>query len=169
MKTQKHNAKFYRGISPELRDAIKKLAHSLCVNADEIARAFLEAAIQALRNGDLELEPRPYSQRMTLFPEDEKKGWTYSQLSLLPGDVSPFINPALLGETKRWKFTATYRIPDHIHEMLRFIADEYQVGVGSLVSYFLQWGIQEYHAGKLRLSPRALTIKQGMFFTGASI
>ncbi len=111
MTEKKYKAKFYRCVPPGLRDEIKRVARALCVSTDDIALAFFQAAIQAVRTEALTLEPQPVAGRMTLFPEDEKPGWRYSQRPLLPAEVSPIINPALI-ERKRWKFAASYRIPD---------------------------------------------------------
>lgn len=167
MTTTEYRAKTYRSIHPRVKDEIKKVARALCVSADEVALAFFQAAIQALQTEALELAPQPTTGRMTLFPENDQPGWTYSQMPLLPADISPIVNP-VLAKRKRWQFSATYRIPEETHEKITAIADEYLVGIGSVASYFLQWGLQEYYAGKLKLAPRALTIKQSLVFGGTS-
>lgn len=163
-----HKTKFYRGVHPRVKEEIKKIARALCVSADEIALAFFQAAIQAVQAGKLELDPQPTTGRMTLFPDNKEPGWQYTQMSLLPSDASPIINSALIGR-KRWQFSVTYRIPKETHEKLIAISEEYLVSIGSAASYFLQWGLQEYYEGRLKLTPRALTIKQSLIFRGSSL
>jgi len=63
----------YRRIPLELRDRITKIAmKELIVPTDEVARAFLEYALEAYENGQLSLDPKPAVGRQTLFPGKEK-------------------------------------------------------------------------------------------------
>lgn len=163
-----HKTKFYRGVHPRVKEEIKKIARALCVSADEIALAFFQAAIQAVQAGKLELNPQPTTGRMTLFPDNKEPGWQYTQMSLLPSDASPIIS-TFIERKQRWQFAVTYRVPEETHAQIREIADEYMVGIGSVASYFLQWGLQEYYEGRLKLTPRALTIKQSLIFRGSPL
>ena len=167
MTTSPNKAKFYRGVHPHVRDEVKKVARSLCVPADDVASVLIEAGIQGVETETLRLEPRPSARRMTLFPENGEPTWSYSQMPLLPSDVSPVINPVLV-EKKLWQFVVSYRIPDEIHEKLKKIANEYSVGVGAVASYFLQWGLQAYYEKRLNLVPRTVAIKQTLLFGGTS-
>ena len=160
-------AKFYRGIHPQVKNEVKKIARAHYVPADDVALAFFHASIQALRDGALELEPQPIAGRMTLFPENEEPGWRYTQMPLLPERTTKVFY-ATPRPRKRWKFSATYRVPEEIHAEISQIADEYLIGIGIVAGFFLQWGLQEYHEERLELIPRALTIKQSLFFSGAS-
>ena len=61
----------YRGISPELNNSLKALAAELSVPVGDVVRAFLEYGLEAYRNGDLALSPRPRfsaHRNMTLYP-----------------------------------------------------------------------------------------------------
>ncbi len=158
--------KLYRGVQPDVKNSVKQLAASLCVTADEVAVSFLQAGIQAMTEGNLELEPQPYIYRMTLFPSGERPGWSYSTHAL-PSEASPLLNYRL--QKPQWQFSVTYRVPDNTHKKIREIAAEYLVGVGSLVNYILKWGMQEYLNGHLRLSPRAVTVKQSLVFEGTGM
>ena len=58
----------YRGIPPELNDEIKDVAEELGVRVGEVARAFLEYALEAYYRGELQLEPQPRPGKFTLYP-----------------------------------------------------------------------------------------------------
>ena len=61
----------YRGISPELHEALKAIAIELSVPVGDVARAFLEHGLEAYKSGDLVLAPRPRlsaHNNMTLYP-----------------------------------------------------------------------------------------------------
>ncbi len=163
-----NKAKLYRGVHPRVKDAIKAIARVNCVPADEISTAFLKALIEALNTEALVLEPQPVVGRMTLFPENEEPGWQYTQMPLLPTEATPIFRPAYR-RNKRWQFTATYRVPEETHAQIIEIAREYMVGIGAVVSFSLQWGLQEYHEGRLKLAPRTLTIKQTLLFNGVPV
>ncbi len=60
----------YRHIPAELRDEISRIAQQeLHVTTDEVARAFLEYALEAYRNGEMKLNPQLVPGRFTLFGE----------------------------------------------------------------------------------------------------
>ncbi len=70
---RKNKVTAYRGIPPELNDAMKDIAIKLSISIGDVARAFLEHGIEAYNRGDLALAPRPrYStySSMTLYPQD---------------------------------------------------------------------------------------------------
>ena len=62
-----HPTKSYRGIPEEVDAALRDIAAELNVNKGEVARAFLEHALHAYRQGDLVLQPQFRTGRMTLF------------------------------------------------------------------------------------------------------
>ncbi len=77
----------YRGVPTWLRDHIKDLADQLMVTADEIARVFAEVSLKHLADGQLVLEPKPKSRRMTLFPDNEWSGWEETR-GFLPTQIT---------------------------------------------------------------------------------
>ena len=60
----------YRGIPAELHRQIKEIADKKGVPVGEVARAFLEYALEAYQDGDLELSANPVLGKRTLFPGD---------------------------------------------------------------------------------------------------
>jgi hypothetical protein len=60
----------YRGIPPELHEALKEIAAELEVTVGEVARVFLEYGLKAYEAGDLALDPKPLPSKFTLFPPE---------------------------------------------------------------------------------------------------
>lgn len=60
----------YRGIPPELQERIKEIAHEHQVKIGDVARRFLEYAVQAYDAGDLELKAVVVSTTKSLYPDD---------------------------------------------------------------------------------------------------
>jgi hypothetical protein len=58
----------YRGIPRELHQRIVEIAKKKGVPVGEVARSFLEYALEAYQNGDLELTAQPSLGKFTLFP-----------------------------------------------------------------------------------------------------
>ena len=63
----------YRGIPPELNSQVRQLAETLGVPTGEIVRAFIERGLQAYEQGDLMLQPRLRTGKMTLYPEERRR------------------------------------------------------------------------------------------------
>lgn len=59
----------YRGIPPELKAKIAKIARKHHVPVGEVARAFLEHALVAYKAGELELNAQFGTGKLTLYPE----------------------------------------------------------------------------------------------------
>jgi hypothetical protein len=62
----------YRRIPEELRDEIKETASRNLVTVDDIARVFLEYALEAYQEGRLKIKPTLLTGKYTLFPEGKK-------------------------------------------------------------------------------------------------
>jgi hypothetical protein len=62
----------YRRIPEELRAEIKEIASENLVTVDEIARFFLEYALESYKAGELTIQPKPAPGKYTLFPEAKK-------------------------------------------------------------------------------------------------
>ena len=60
----------YRGIPKALHQEIAKIADHKGVSVGEVARAFLEYALDAFQEGSLQLNPRARSGKFTLFSND---------------------------------------------------------------------------------------------------
>ena len=60
----------YRGIPRELHHQIVEIAKKKDVPVGEVARAFLEYALEAYQDGDLELNAAPVLGKRTLYPGD---------------------------------------------------------------------------------------------------
>ena len=59
----------YRGIPPALQDRIKAVASEHGVKVGDVARRFLEYALEAYAAGDLQLQAVPETPKRTLYPE----------------------------------------------------------------------------------------------------
>jgi len=60
----------YRGIPQELHERVKEIAKALHVNTGDVARRFLEYAIEAYEEGSLQLDAVVISTKRTLYPDD---------------------------------------------------------------------------------------------------
>ena len=58
----------YRGIPSELQARVKEIASEHGVPIGQLARRFLEYAVDAYENGDLELSPVEVVTKATLYP-----------------------------------------------------------------------------------------------------
>lgn len=148
-----HQATHFRGVSTTLRDAITEIARELSVTASDVARAFLEYALQTYREGHLNIEPILSAGKMTLFPKDgwSIRGWQKT-LSAAP--------PAARGAAKNkprpksWQAEVSYRgIPADLHEAIRNISKHNRVPIGEVVSLFFSHSLKAYQNGQLTLTP----------------
>lgn len=58
----------YRGIPPELREGLKRVAAELGITVSEVARLFLEYGLEAYQTGALEIELATVETKKTAFP-----------------------------------------------------------------------------------------------------
>ncbi len=145
-----HRGKFYRGVSVELREAIKTVAHDLSVSADEVARAFAEYSLMCLQQGRLTLTGMPSQRRlkMTLYPFSGA-GWAENGWTPKP--------PRSKGHKQKdkglWRQGVCYRIPDEVHEQIKTVSgDVYPVG--EVMAVLLKNGLEAYRQGVLVLLPQ---------------
>lgn len=145
-----HAPKCYRGVPGEIKQEIKEIAGDLGVSADEVARVFIEYAIDSLAKGRLSLKGVPSQKRikMTLYPVSGA-GWSVREWDPRP----PEKKGRHRREEKLWKSTAMYRIPQELHDRVKEIAGEVYP-VGEVVSVFLKHGIEGYKSGVLVLTPQ---------------
>lgn len=152
-RSRRANAVSYRGIPPEIQTGIKEVAAELEVNAEEVARAFLEFGLKALRNGEIEIQPHPRGRLMTLFPEGWSRhvGWT----DLGWGKR----NEPAKGKKKRatalWRSVVTYRgIPLEVKKAIQELSNEHYIPVGELATLFLSHALLSFKNGRLMLHPQ---------------
>jgi hypothetical protein len=152
-RSRRANAVSYRGIPPEIQTGIKEVAAELEVNAEEVARAFLEFGLKALRNGEIEIQPHPRGRLMTLFPEGWSRhvGWT----DLGWGKR----NEPAKGKKKRatalWRNVVTYRgIPLEVKKAIQELSNEHYIPVGELATLFLSHALLSFKNGRLMLHPQ---------------
>ncbi len=145
----------YRGIIPEVRQALISLAEMIGVPVDDVSRAFLEFGVSNYEAGEIKLTPYPKAQRMTLFPKegreniDMKKAWLQEAFS--PAKKTG--KKQKKTERKAWEFRVTYRLPRAVKDDIKQIADRHYVPVGELVLYFFRYSLDAYQSGKLILTP----------------
>lgn len=60
----------YRGIPPELQERIKAVASEHQVNIGDVARRFLEYALEAYDAGELQLQAVSETPKRTLYPDE---------------------------------------------------------------------------------------------------
>ncbi len=153
----------FRRVPPGLRDAIKEIADSLQVRADDVARAFLEFGVQCYQQGEIQIQPALSEGRLTLFP---KSGDNWGKRPL-PGwyekawDQHPPIKAAHRAQQsnkepeKPWKWQVAYRgIPSEIQSTLREIHQKKSVPLGEVATLFLGHALDAYNTGRLVLNPQ---------------
>ena len=149
----------YRGVPTGLRDRVKNLADQLLVTADEIARVFTEVSLKHLADGQLVLEPKPKSRRMTLFPDNEWSGWEETQGSSQPKLHRQRKSKEKSSSIPAWQNDVSYRLPRSLHAEIKRTADWLSVPVGEVMAAFLKHGYEVYQAGNLSLNTKPKTIK----------
>ena len=152
-RSRRANAVSYRGIPPEIQTGIKQVAAELEVNAEEVARAFLEFGLKALRNGEIGIQPHPRGRLMTLFPEGWSRhvGWT----DLGWGKRDEPSKSKKKRATALWRNVVTYRgIPLEIKKAIQDISNEHYIPVGELATLFLSHALLSFKNGRLVLHPQ---------------
>lgn len=168
----------YRGVPRECHEWIEEIAEGLAVPRDEIVRAFLEFGVKQYRCGQLALIAYPKAQRMTLFPEGERK----TLVSASQGkEINAWLNEAFPVAVKndrgakrkkskkdsavgsRWEIRVTYRIPVLLKEEIRSIANEHTLPVGEVVWFFIEQALQAFRNGSLSLQPAPKMVGKTLF------
>lgn len=154
----------YRGIPPQLQEAIKEIAADLLVNVDEVARAFLEFGLQCYQKGEFHLTPVLSNQRLTLFPASD--GWGSKQR---PGwfeqvwDVKPPQSATRRSRRKgepetakpwQWRRVSYRGLPSELQAAIRELHQQHFVPIGEVVTMFLGHSLEAYQTGRLVLNPQ---------------
>ena len=139
--------RMYRGITPEVKQAVKEMALAWRISQSPLAELIFQAALEAVEKGQLVLGPEILPRRMTLFPPGEAPGWSYDPegKKAEPPEEEVKLPP------RAWRSTASYQISESTHQQLKDMAKQSAVGTGHLAAYFLKWGVQAYENGQLRL------------------
>lgn len=159
-KKHQDNKVTYRGVDPKLALQVKTIANNLIVPDGEIARALLEYALRAYKEGDLDLNPRPnpYRLRMTLFSASQT-----SRHHEAPARIKSRKPPDAL-----WRVITTWRgFPAKLKNEIADLAskDQLDVPLGELVTALLRYALQAHQSGLLKLEPvqkaTRMTLAQG--------
>jgi hypothetical protein len=143
----------YRGIPPEMHQALIRLSDHLSVPVDEVARALIEFSLQQIQTGLLPIHPQPKAQRMTLFPTGQKASSDPSQSWLreaFPTRKHDNKNKKG-GLSKAWEARVTYRLPPTLKQEVKRIADTHTVAIGELVHFLFLHSLRAFEAGELKL------------------
>lgn len=153
-----HQATHFRGVSTELRDAITEISKDIEVTASDVARAFLEYALDEFKKGNLSVEPILKSGKLTLFP---KNGWGMSMEAEWHASSWNTPKPGEKPKTKNkprpkaWQSEVSYRgIPDKVRDAIREISRRNHVPIGEVVSLFFSYAIKAYKNNQLLLTPK---------------
>ncbi len=152
-RSKRENAVSYRGVPPEVQTGIKTVAAELEVNAEEVARAFLEFSLNAFRNEEIQIQPHPKGRLMTLFPEGWSRhvGWT----DLGWGKREDPGREKKKRKTALWRNVVTYRgIPFEVKKAIQDISNEHYIPVGELATLFLSHALLSFKNGRLVLHPQ---------------
>ena len=168
----------YRGVPRECHEWIEEIADGFAVPRDEVVRAFLEFGVKQYRGGQLALIAYPKAQRMTLFPEGERKTLLSStqnkEINAWLNDAFPVAMKNERGAKRkkgkkdsaggvRWEIRVTYRIPVLLKEEIRSIANEHTLPVGEVVWFFIEQALQAFRNGSLSLQPAPKMIGKTLF------
>ena len=168
----------YRGVPRKCHEWIEEIAEGLAVPRDEVVRAFLEFGVKQYRGGQLALIAYPKAQRMTLFPEGERKTLVSSaqnkEINAWLNDAFPVAMKNERGAKRkkgkkdsacgaRWEIRVTYRIPVLLKEEIRSIANEHTLPVGEVIWFFVEQALQAFRDGSLPLQPAPKMIGKTLF------
>jgi hypothetical protein len=153
----------FRRVPPGLRDAVKKIAESLQVRADDGARAFLEFGLTCYQKGEIQIQPVLSEGRLSLFPTPDNAwgknplpGWYEKVWEQQPPVKQNQKNRRPANEQEKpWKWQVSYRgIPMELHTALRELHQEKNVPLGEVAALFLGHSLQAYQNGRLVLNPQ---------------
>jgi hypothetical protein len=143
----------YRGIPPEMHQALIRLSDHLGVPVDEVARALIEFSLQQIQTGLLTIHAQPKSQRMTLFPTAQNASSAPSQNWLKEAFPSrKHDHKYKKGDlSKSWEARVTYRLPPTLKQEIKRIANTHTVAIGELVHFLFLHALRAFEAGELKL------------------
>ncbi len=162
-----------------IREKILGFSQSLCVPADDVARAFLEAGLDAAEKGKIDLSGiRVTRGRMSLYPtgtetwkvHDEPIAWSFKA-----GEVHS-ARPRTTAEKnavqkERNKQRLAYRLPSTTLERFQGcylaamgIESEAELArhegrKGEFFLTLLEFGLKKYQSGQLPLTPQVVVVK----------
>lgn len=146
----------YRGIPSGTHQTLIRIANTLGVPVDEVARAFLEYGLGQYQAGQLALSPYPKAQRMTLFPEGSQAQIAATSTWLQQAFPAKRTDRKVkrTKSPKKWEARVTYRIPAELKVEIKQVADEHYVGVGELVLFLFLHALKAFEEQRLQLQPQ---------------
>ena len=172
---KKNRAYSYLLQDKELGPRVAAVAQSLQVTVDEVARAFVEAGIQAAHQekipfGDLP----PQNRRMTLYPTgnekwsiQEEKGWA-KEIPVRADRKKPMSEAEKQKRRKELnQYVAAYRWPADVDDALTKLTEEVAGKAltrsdgrkGWVLTILLRYALATYEAGALPLQPQPKVVK----------
>lgn len=174
-----HPATTYRVTDATLASEILAIAQELTVAADDVARAFAEAGLQAARAGRLDFSGvRPSRGRLSLYPtgnekwvvHDEPVDWT--KVIQTPKKSKPLSAVEKAQRQKeRNRLRVHYRWPKALVQQIEELTAAV-VGLtqnqpvlrsegrkGQVLTMLLRYGLEAYKAGRLPLNPCPVVVK----------
>lgn len=168
---KKHPKVSYRISDENLPQEILVLARSLTVSADEVSRAFVEAGLQAVQDGRMDLSQILVTRgRMSLYPIGREQ-WVVHDEPVDWSKAIPTVNKkrGLSDYEKSQQQKTSNRLRVHYrwpNQLIEQINDLYCEVMGSqpvqrsegrkgqLITMLLRYGIEMYKAGRLPLVPQ---------------
>ena len=139
----------YYARARRVREALLGLAQQYQTTADAVASALMQAALAAVREGEIQLDvqPNPHGQKMAIEVV-RKGGWPQEEL---PKPKPKKKTPALI---------LTYRWGQDTNSAISAIADKWNAPKGAVVVLLLEAALERVKAGKWGLRPRPVAVKQ---------
>lgn len=159
---KKNRSRGFRGVLPNIREAIKSLAAVEGVSTGAVVEILLSYSILRFHRGDLQIAPVLKAGRLTLFPEtvDEKRGkkslrWAEKTWGLKPPQKKkPERKKA---GSQQWKEMISYRISDETWNAFQAIRSFQGQGLGDplpageLFNFLVGRSLDAYESGQLVL------------------
>ena len=162
-----------------IRKLILSCSQSLCVPADDVARAFLEAGLDAAEQGKIDLSGiRVTRGRMSLYPtgsetwkvHDEPVAWSFKTDEVHPARPRTTDERNAV-QKERNKQRLAYRLPATTLERFQSsylaalgIESETELArhegrKGEFFLTLLEFGLKKYQSGQLPLTPQVVVVK----------
>lgn len=149
---QEHPVFRYELTSPDVYSLVAGVATALKVNnISSVASTLMDFALTMYEQGKVamtaQVNPNHASAHMTLTWE-RAEGWSQ--------EVKPDRNRAkrrnLVSAPRERKASGWFRWPRETHQRIKALATEYDVPMGAIVTRLLEYAIDEYRAGHLKIN-----------------
>lgn len=172
---RRHRTFTYRLTDKEISDMVGAVAESLFVSVSDVARAFVEVAIDAARQGKIPFEEVPIIKRhLTLYPTGTET-WELREEAGWPKELPVRRKKRKLSEVEKRQrqkqlneYRVSYRWPATVDEQLtRLVENLFGVPTtrsegrkGWLLTILLRYSLNAYQTGRLTLDPQPSIVKQ---------